>query len=263
MGATASRLIAGNHPEHERLEATLADAFERRARAHLLERLRSQRRRSFRRSSAVATSMFSDALNHASLIDGCRSEPRRRPRLSARRRRRRSAQLLDRHRGSARRALIVTDGLFSMDGDFAPLARDRRARAAIRRVDLRRRRACRGRRRRSRSGHARAARPPRADRRHRRHARQGLRRGRRVRLRIVDARAVSDQSRALIHLLDRDASGAGRRRGASAAHCSGRAASDANAFAATSSCCTTRWMRPECRSCIERRRQSERTSCPS
>ena len=44
VGATASRLIAGNHPEHERLEGTLAEAFRRGARAHLLDRVRGERR---------------------------------------------------------------------------------------------------------------------------------------------------------------------------------------------------------------------------
>jgi len=64
--------------------------------------------------------IFSDRLNHASIIDGCRlakskiiaydhCSPQA---LKA---------VLDKHRAQYRRALVVTDGVFSMDGDVAPL----------------------------------------------------------------------------------------------------------------------------------------------
>jgi len=64
--------------------------------------------------------IFSDRLNHASIIDGCRlakskiiaydhCSPQA---LKA---------VLDEHRAQYRRALVVTDGVFSMDGDVAPL----------------------------------------------------------------------------------------------------------------------------------------------
>jgi 8-amino-7-oxononanoate synthase len=63
--------------------------------------------------------VFSDALNHASLIDGCRLS-----RAEVRVFRHRDAghlrTLLDQAHGTGKR-LIVTDGLFSMDGDLAPL----------------------------------------------------------------------------------------------------------------------------------------------
>ena len=64
--------------------------------------------------------VFSDELNHASLIDGCRLA--------------RAQVMVYRHcdidhlkamlagAASARRRLIVTDSVFSMDGDLAPLA---------------------------------------------------------------------------------------------------------------------------------------------
>jgi 8-amino-7-oxononanoate synthase len=66
--------------------------------------------------------ILSDKLNHASIIDAARA-------CGARLRTYRHCdtgrleQLLDRHRHSYRRCLIVTDSLFSMDGDLAPLGK--------------------------------------------------------------------------------------------------------------------------------------------
>lgn len=64
--------------------------------------------------------VFSDALNHASLIDGVRLARARRvvfPHGDARA----LARLLDEHKGPGQR-FIVTESVFSMDGDTAPLA---------------------------------------------------------------------------------------------------------------------------------------------
>jgi glycine C-acetyltransferase len=65
--------------------------------------------------------IFSDELNHASIIDGCRLSRARVVRF-------RHADPADlrravRETGGYRRALLVTDGVFSMDGDIAPLDR--------------------------------------------------------------------------------------------------------------------------------------------
>ncbi len=64
--------------------------------------------------------IFSDELNHASIIDGCRLSGAKIIRY---------AHIdpddlndqLKAHRAEYRRALVVTDGVFSMDGDIAPL----------------------------------------------------------------------------------------------------------------------------------------------
>jgi glycine C-acetyltransferase len=64
--------------------------------------------------------IFSDSLNHASIIDGCRLS---RAKIIAYEHCN-AADLkkqLEEHRGEYARALVVTDGVFSMDGDLAPL----------------------------------------------------------------------------------------------------------------------------------------------
>ena len=64
--------------------------------------------------------IFSDELNHASIIDGSRLSGARIVRYSHN-----NAKDLDRviceNEGSYRRGLVVSDGVFSMDGDIAPL----------------------------------------------------------------------------------------------------------------------------------------------
>jgi glycine C-acetyltransferase len=64
--------------------------------------------------------IFSDELNHASIIDGCRLSGARIVRFAHC-----NADDLEKviveNEGSYRRALIITDGVFSMDGDIAPL----------------------------------------------------------------------------------------------------------------------------------------------
>jgi len=64
--------------------------------------------------------IFSDELNHASIIDGCRLSGGRIERFA-------HADAADLERviqknaGTYRRGLVITDGVFSMDGDLAPL----------------------------------------------------------------------------------------------------------------------------------------------
>ena len=64
--------------------------------------------------------IFSDRLNHASIIDGCRLSGAK---IVAYEHNDPSAleDAIKEHASNYRRALIVTDGVFSMDGDIAPL----------------------------------------------------------------------------------------------------------------------------------------------
>ena len=117
VGAGASRLVSGTMTIHRRLEERLA-AFERRQAALLFGS-------GYLANAGVISALarrgdvvFSDELNHASIVDGCR--------LS------RAEVFVYDHgdvehlewglrEANGRGALIVTDGVFSMDGDVAPL----------------------------------------------------------------------------------------------------------------------------------------------
>lgn len=121
VGAAAARLIAGNNPEHEALERALAEFFGVES-ALTFSSGYAAHVGSIPALVGRGDAIFADALNHASLIDGCRLS-----RATIHVYRHADVgeleSLLGRHRPTARRALIVTDGLFSMDGDTAPLAR--------------------------------------------------------------------------------------------------------------------------------------------
>lgn len=118
-GSTASRLIAGNRAEHEALEAELA-AFHGTEAARLFNTGFQANVGVIDALAGAGDLILSDALNHASLIDGCRLSGARvvvypHADVDA------VAAALAEHRPAARRCFIVTDGLFSMDGDAAPV----------------------------------------------------------------------------------------------------------------------------------------------
>ena len=64
--------------------------------------------------------IFSDELNHASIIDGCRLSKAKVVRYAHNNVEDLRKKILE-HKDSARRMLVITDGVFSMDGDIAPL----------------------------------------------------------------------------------------------------------------------------------------------
>jgi 8-amino-7-oxononanoate synthase len=118
-GAGASPLISGYLPPVRRLEKHLA-AWEKSAAALVFSS-------GFAANIGLVTALarpddavFSDALNHASLIDGCRlscSSVHIYRHVDANH----LEELLRRKGKQAGRRLIVTESVFSMDGDWAPL----------------------------------------------------------------------------------------------------------------------------------------------
>jgi len=115
----ASRLVSGTMALHELLEAEVASF--KRAESSLVFNS------GYAANTGIIASLvgrgdviFSDRLNHASIIDGALLSSARLIRyphndVNA------LAALMNKHRGTGR-ALIVTDAVFSMDGDIAPLS---------------------------------------------------------------------------------------------------------------------------------------------
>jgi 8-amino-7-oxononanoate synthase len=122
VGAGAARLIVGNLPAHGRLEARLA-AFHDAASALLFSTGYQANLGVLAALAGPEDAIFSDALNHASLIDGARLA-----RAQVHVYRHADPADLERRLAAqpARRRFIVTDTVFSMDGDLAPLAQLRR-----------------------------------------------------------------------------------------------------------------------------------------
>ncbi len=117
VGAGASRLVSGNMVPHDRLEQRLA-AFHGTETALLFGSGYLANTGVIAALARRGEMVFSDELNHASIIDGCRLAGAQ-TFVYRHRDLEHLAWGLGRVPGHA--ALIVTDGLFSMDGDVAQL----------------------------------------------------------------------------------------------------------------------------------------------
>ncbi len=119
FGAAASRLVSGDLPQHRALEAALADFLALPAALFFPT--------GYQANIGVIAALagrpdliLSDTANHASLIDGCRlsrAEVAVYPHKNAAA----AAAVLSAAGGRHRRRFVVTESLFSMDGDLAPL----------------------------------------------------------------------------------------------------------------------------------------------
>jgi len=120
VGAGASRLVSGTMTIHRRLEERLA-AFEGTEASLLFGSGYLANIGVIGALAGAGDTIFSDELNHASIVDGCRLS-----RATVAIYRHRDIEHLDwslrRHSDQRGRRLIVTDSVFSMDGDIAPLA---------------------------------------------------------------------------------------------------------------------------------------------
>ena len=116
-GAGASRLISGTMTLHRTLEQRLAD-FKGSQAALLFGSGYLANTGTVAALAGAGEVVFSDELNHASIVDGCRLA-----RADTFVYRHRDTEHLDwgLRRAGPKAGLIVTDSVFSMDGDVAPL----------------------------------------------------------------------------------------------------------------------------------------------
>jgi glycine C-acetyltransferase/8-amino-7-oxononanoate synthase len=120
VGSGASRLISGTLPSHVALEERIA-SFKGTQAALMFNSGYAANTGILQGLFGPDDIIFSDELNHASIIDGCRLSMARTvvyPHCDTTA----LAEIMERERPNRKgRWLIVTDGVFSMDGDVAPL----------------------------------------------------------------------------------------------------------------------------------------------
>lgn len=117
-GTASVRFICGTFAVHEQLEQTIANMHQTEA-ALTYPSCWQANTGVIPALTGPEDVIISDALNHASLIDGCRMSKAKRmiyqhSDMADLRAKLKEAQ-------GARRILVVTDGVFSMEGDIAPL----------------------------------------------------------------------------------------------------------------------------------------------
>lgn len=119
LSSSSSRLLTGNFAVHDRLERLLAESFGKEA-ALVFSSGYHMNTGILPAVADAYTLILADKLVHASLIDGIRLSAAKcirfrhqdYPQLEA---------LLQKHHADFHRILIVTESIFSMDGDVAPL----------------------------------------------------------------------------------------------------------------------------------------------
>ena len=118
FGSGASRLVSGTSPLHQELEERIA-CFKGTEAAILFNSGYAANTGIIPALAGERDVILSDSLNHASIIDGCRLS-RAAVHIYRHKDRDHLEELL-RNNSAARRRLIITDSVFSMDGDIAPL----------------------------------------------------------------------------------------------------------------------------------------------
>jgi len=114
-GSGAARLIVGSRPVHSELEDALAD-WKGSERALLFPTGFAANLGALSTLATPGVRVCSDELNHASIIDGCRMG-----RGDVHIYPHRDVDVVDKLLRDADRAIVVSDTVFSMDGDMAPV----------------------------------------------------------------------------------------------------------------------------------------------
>lgn len=122
VGSGASRLVSGSMSLHHRLEEEIAD-FKGTEAALLFNTGYAANNGIIQGLLGPEDRVFSDALNHASIVDGCRLSGAKVSIYPHNDMAALELILTEASKLRTGRWLIVTDGVFSMDGDIAPIDR--------------------------------------------------------------------------------------------------------------------------------------------